>query len=657
VTWKSAASAAFAQCLILAATTGWARADTLVVSADSQIHAAGEDRSDREHRSDHDHRASGDLPTIAVQNHGPGRDSQAFVRFDLSSLPDGATIDKAVLRLWVSDVDHGGTVEVAPALAPWKEKALTAANAPDVGPPVASFGVSRADERHFVSVDVTVLVRDWVNGVQANNGMALIGSHDSPVSVEFDSKENVLTSHAPEVEVALAKEGPQGPQGDAGPAGPKGDQGDPGPQGSQGLTGLQGLQGIQGPPGATGPTGTLPAIACPAEQALQGINADGTPICISVAPPSAFSITKLDGGGAFEHVGQYTSITTGADGLGLISYYDATFTGAREFHDLKVAHCSNTACSSATVTTLDSAGNAGQHTSITRGADGLGLISYYDVTNADLKVAHCNDTACTGATLTTLDTGGAGNVGQYTSITRGADGLGLISFYDVTNADLKVAHCNDAACTSATLTTLDTGGAGNVGNYSSVTTGADDLGLISYYDNSSANLKVAHCNDTACTGATLTTLDTGGFENVGSNTSITIGADGLGLIAYNSFTAPAQGVRVAHCNDTACTSATLSQVSYSDHGTNTSITIGPDHLGLIGYYALTGDGSDLKVAHCKNAACTGQPTLTTIDSLGDVGRHASITTGADGLGLISYYDDTSGALKVVHCADNACSSR
>ena len=605
MTWKSAASAAFAQCLILAATTGWARADTLVVSADSQIHAAGEDRSDREHRSDHDHRASGDLPTIAVQNHGPGRDSQAFVRFDLSSLPDGATIDKAVLRLWVSDVDHGGTVEVAPALAPWKEKALTAANAPDVGPPVASFGVSRADERHFVSVDVTVLVRDWVNGVQANNGMALIGSHDSPVSVEFDSKENVLTSHAPEVEVALAKEGPQGPQGDAGPAGPKGDQGDPGPQGSQGLTGLQGLQGIQGPPGATGPTGTLPAIACPAEQALQGINADGTPICISVAPPSAFSITKLDGGGAFEHVGQYTSITTGADGLGLISYYDATFTGAREFHDLKVAHCSNTACSSATVTTLDSAGNAGQHT----------------------------------------------------SITRGADGLGLISFYDVTNADLKVAHCNDAACTSATLTTLDTGGAGNVGNYSSVTTGADDLGLISYYDNSSANLKVAHCNDTACTGATLTTLDTGGFENVGSNTSITIGADGLGLIAYNSFTAPAQGVRVAHCNDTACTSATLSQVSYSDHGTNTSITIGPDRLGLIGYYALTGDGSDLKVAHCKNAACTGQPTLTTIDSLGDVGRHASITTGADGLGLISYYDDTSGALKVVHCADNACSSR
>jgi hypothetical protein len=33
-------------------------------------------------------------------------------------------------------------------------------------------------------------------------------------------------------------------------------------------------------------------------------------------------------------------------------------------------------------------------TSITTGADGLGLISYYDFTNEDLKVAHCDNTFC-----------------------------------------------------------------------------------------------------------------------------------------------------------------------------------------------------------------------------------------------------------------------
>lgn len=46
------------------------------------------------------------------------------------------------------------------------------------------------------------------------------------------------------------------------------------------------------------------------------------------------------------------------------------------------------------LTTLDSAGWVGQRTSITIGADGLGLISYFDRTNLDLKVAHCSNTLC-----------------------------------------------------------------------------------------------------------------------------------------------------------------------------------------------------------------------------------------------------------------------
>jgi hypothetical protein len=493
--------------------------------------------------------------------------------------------------------------------------------------------VSRKDEGQFVSVDLTDLVRDWVTGVEANKGMALAGSQDSRVSAEFDSKENTLTSHAPEIEVALAITGSQGPQGDPGPPGPKGDQGVP------------------------GPPGTLPAITCPDGQALQGIDADGTPTCIAVAPPSAFVITTLDGAAVSQDRGQYTSIATGVDGLGLISYYEAIFGGSQQLGDLRVAHCNNAACSSATLTTLDGPGNAGRYTSIAIGADGLGLISYYDVTGGDLKAAHCNDTACSDATLATLDSGGTADVGQFTSVTIGGDGLGLIGYYDVTGGDLRVAHCNDTTCSSAALSTLDTGGAGNVGQYTSITTGTDGLGLISYYDVTNANLKVAHCNDAACTGATVTTLDTGGFENVGAYTSIAVGADGLGLITYNAFTNATQGVRAAHCGDTACTSATTAQVSYTDHGLHTSVAIGPDGLPLISYFGLTGDGADLKVAHCRNAACTTPPTLTTLDSLGDVGRYVSVTTGADGLGLMSYYDQTGTALKVIHCADDACSSR
>ena len=95
-------------------------------------------------------------------------------------------------------------------------------------------------------------------------------------------------------------------------------------------------------------------------------------------------------------------------------------------------------------TTLDDTGEVGNYPSITIGTDGLGIISYRDNTNQSLKVAHCADTACTSATTSPLDT--SGNVGKYTSITIGTDGLGLISYRDMTNTDLKVAHCSNSFC-------------------------------------------------------------------------------------------------------------------------------------------------------------------------------------------------------------------
>ena len=250
-----------------------------------------------------------------------------------------------------------------------------------------------------------------------------------------------------------------------------------------------------------------------------------------------FGFTTLDGSG---NVGQYSSVTIGADGLGLISYYDETN------GDLKVAHCSNSACTTATLTTVDRAGNVGQYSSVTIGADGLGLISYYDETNGDLKVAHCSALACTSATLTTLTfLQSEGNVGQFTSVTN-VGGQGLISYYDSTDQNLKVALCPDVACTSATLTTTPDR-KGNVGQYSSVTIGTDGLGLISYYDETNGDLKVAHCSDSACTTATNITIQS--QDNVGQFTSVTA-LGGLGLISYYDVTNG--DLKVAHCSNQFC---------------------------------------------------------------------------------------------------------
>ncbi|HEV8611455.1 MAG TPA: hypothetical protein VGS98_15480 [Thermoanaerobaculia bacterium] len=350
-------------------------------------------------------------------------------------------------------------------------------------------------------------------------------------------------------------------------------------------------------------------------------------------PPSGNTRTSLN---SADDVGQYTSVTIGADGLGLVSYWDVTN------FDLNVAHCSNVNCTSATTTPLDTTGNVGQYTSVTIGADGLGLISYYDNTNLNLKVAHCSNVNCTAATITPLDT--TGSVGQSTSVTIGADGLGLISYYDETNQDVKVAHCSNVNCTSATTTPIDT----TAGFDTAITIGADGLGLISYIDLISAHLKVAHCSNTNCSAATITPIDT--TDNVGFDSSVTIGADGLGLISYHDGTN--DDLKVAHCSNVNCTAATITPLDTTGSvGQYTSVTIGADSLGLISYYdSPTGD---LKVAHCSNVTCTAA-TLTSLPTAEQDGFHTSVTIGADGLGLISNYDVSNGNLQVAHCSNTLC---
>ena len=293
-----------------------------------------------------------------------------------------------------------------------------------------------------------------------------------------------------------------------------------------------------------------------------------------------------------------------------------------------------------TLTTVDSVGGVGQYTSITIGTDGLPVISYSDVTNSDLKVVKCGNAACSsGNTLTTVDSGG--DVGSFKSITIGTDGLPVISYSDFTNFDLKVAHCGNAACSSGnTLTTVDSGG--DVGSFNSITICTDGLPVISYRDNTNFALKVAHCGNAACSsGNTLTTVDSGGPW-----TSITIGTDGLPVISYLDSTN--SDLKVAHCGNAACSSGnTLTTV---DSGSFTSITIGTDGLPVISYRDSTNQA--LKVVKCGNATCS-LGTITAVDS-GDVGWCTSITIGTDGLPVISYYDQSNADLKVAKCANPFC---
>lgn len=130
--------------------------------------------------------------------------SKSYITFDLSTLPSGtvgADIAKATLKLYVNKVTTPGTFDLYRVAGAWTETGITASTAPALGSvEVVGTALALADQGNFITIDLTQLVRDWLDGVLANNGIALV---PTGVSAMFDSKENIQTSHEPSLHVAM----------------------------------------------------------------------------------------------------------------------------------------------------------------------------------------------------------------------------------------------------------------------------------------------------------------------------------------------------------------------------------------------------------------------------------------------------------------------
>jgi len=153
---------------------------------------------------------------------------------------------------------------------------------------------------------------------------------------------------------------------------------------------------------------------------------------------------------------------------------------------------------------------------------------------------------------------------------------------------------------------------------------------ISYYDNTTGNLKYA-----LWTGSTWNIKTVDSVGKFGGYTSIALDVSGNPHISY--YDSIKGNLKYALWMGSAWNIETIDSVG--DVGSYTSIALDTSGNPHISYY-------DSIKGNLKYALWTGSKwNIETIDSVGDVGSYTSIALDTSGNPHISYYDDTNGNLK------------
>jgi hypothetical protein len=342
-----------------------------------------------------------------------------------------------------------------------------------------------------------------------------------------------------------------------------------------------------------------------------------------------------------------TASTLGTDGFPVI---------AGNQNGLNFLHCLDTTCSSWQWSNLSTPSS--RPPSIAIDSAGLAIMVIDD---GRVSTVSCFNVSCSQHGTRVLESANLSDKGvRPSSIAIGTDGLPLIS-YVLSSGLAKVAHCASVDCGTGTTVTTDLNAAalGTAPKVdTSVTIGVDGLGLIALGGNA---LTAVHCSSVDCTTSTVSIFCAGGVVGCGSGTAepldsvaMAVGADGLALIGGRTvgFGTGTRHPFLHHCTDTACTTGVTTDTEVGggiDRGQYSWITLGVNGHPLMTYRDTT--NTNLRAAYCVDFACTTF-NATTIDPT--YTEWSSVLTGVDGLPLVVAGDSVTHRLKAFHCSNIFC---
>jgi hypothetical protein len=142
--------------------------------------------------------------SILVTGSSPTSDWWALLRFDLSSIPAGAEVSSSVLDLYQTTDTGSGVVEVHRVRAPWSEQSATYGNFASAFSATVEGSVATGPTGSSgpVSMDVTPLVQEWVDGSKPNHGLLLKEEHNQ--STTFQSSNGAIVSQRPALTVCYS---------------------------------------------------------------------------------------------------------------------------------------------------------------------------------------------------------------------------------------------------------------------------------------------------------------------------------------------------------------------------------------------------------------------------------------------------------------------